>query len=232
MQRLAIVSETLRGREGKQSRIGLDKLLENYIDRLGTFLAKSVPSIDLDDILGLFTSTINLPLLSAENELYTDFFEYHQRGGSELDYDSFEEADQLTGGLASKILRDYCKYSIRDFNQKYRRLNPTPERMARKRNLLDSFDREKIMIRDEISQRLLTSSGRDAREFLLTLTRVNELNYLNANTEVKYSFKGWPGIFHHMVFREGQKITESTDVYHQMFEAHYREAGGAIWQAK
>ncbi len=48
------------------------------------------------------------------------------------------------------------------------------------------------------------------------LEEIRALNYLNLNLEVKYSFKGFPGLMHVLVFYACKKMTETENVYEML----------------
>lgn len=229
---LALVSETLRGREGKRSKIGLDMFLDSYVAKLTRMITEEFKKSEAEDIIGLFTSTLNLPLVSAENELFFDFFNYKNKINETLNYENFEEIEKETKGLCSKILREYCKYSFRDFNKKCSKLITSEELLTKKNNFLKSIKNEKDVLKEEIYSSLVSKNGKEADDFVRVTNRIDNLNYLNTNIEVKFSFKGWPGLFHHFIFRREEVYSNNGDIYHKRFVNMCEEKGRYNWNLK
>lgn len=225
LHQMAITTETMRGREGKGSAIGLDRMLEGYLDRLATTIATVTGPKGVEDVIGLFSTVIDEPFMSGEHELFLDMFRYQQEVGEQLSPTNYEQAEKTTNGLVSKILREYCKYSIVDFNSKFGRMQLTPKQMEGKRNRKHSAKREKNSERERVYQALLAHSGAMAHEFTELMSRVNDMNYINANIEVKYSFKGWPGLLHHLVFKKGRQLSNDEDIHHRQSIIAYRQVG-------
>tara|TARA_Y100000310_G_scaffold138709_2_gene137740 strand:+ start:325 stop:1308 length:984 start_codon:yes stop_codon:yes gene_type:complete len=222
----ALLSETLRGREGKRSNIGLDNFLESYISKLNRMLSDELPLIEREEALGLFSSTIEYPLMSAENELFFDYADYKAKIKEDLTFENFEEIEKETNGLCSKILREYCKYSFADFNDKSKNIQTSSELCKRKKDFLRHLEKEKEMWKDKMHNSLLIKSGKEAADFLRVSGRINELNYLNSNIEVKFSFKGWPGILHHLILKENEAYPNKGDIYHGQFIHQLNQVGG------
>lgn len=198
-----IQSETMRGWVGKRSPSGLDALLENRVSLLEELLAP-LGDDAVDEILsigGVYTS--DTMLVTAEHEIVELFSKYHQAVGRELDVDMLEEPSDV----AIRLLRGFCRYSVDDFNRKYRQLSATSTQ--RKHST-----RSAIEISELVEHQLsgLATETRDRVDALLEELRV--LNYLNLNLEVKYSFKGWAGLMHVLVIAACSEVTGiSTDVY-------------------
>ena len=226
---LVIVSESFRGREGKRSKIGLDHLLDSYVDKLTRIVQKEIEVEEIEDVVGLFTTTISLPYISAEYELFLDFYNYKKSVNEALNQNNFESIEKETKGLCSKILREYCKYSIADFNEKFSLLKTNDDIMLQKGNFLKSIRNEREILKNQIYDSLLSKNGKEAKEFLFLLERINDLNYLNANLEVKFSFKGWPGLFHHLIFEKGRSLSTREDLYHRHSDIMLKEMGGYRW---
>ena len=88
------------------------------------------------------------------------------------------------------LLREFCRCSISEFNKKL--------------SLLQSNDLPTVSVDIYALERLasfLEEIPEDDRNRATTLfEEVRVLNYLNLNLEVKYSFKGWVGLMHVVVF--------------------------------
>lgn len=226
---LAIASETFRGREGKRSKIGLDNIFDTYIKKLSNLVEGVVPSLDLDETVGLFASHINKPFVSAEHELFLDYYKYSHLVEGDLSLEKVLEIDAETQGLCSKILREYCKYSIADFNKKKKLLDLSDGVLETKSKFQSSLLNERNYLQQNIYSSLLNKSGRCARDFLLILDRINCLNYMNSNLEVKLSFKGWPGLFHHFIFEKGKVESTDKNLYARQSNIEFKEMRVSKW---
>tara|TARA_Y100000310_G_scaffold344140_1_gene455333 strand:+ start:1585 stop:2583 length:999 start_codon:yes stop_codon:yes gene_type:complete len=226
----AMTSETLRKRDGKGSRIGLDAFLDSHIRRLDGLVSGCYGEEESEDVVGLLASTIGLPYISAENELYIDIANYTKRVGTQLTQEVYNSLGEDDRDLTNKILRDYCKYSLKDFNDKFFRMSADEGGKQKKKNTLERINKERGVVigqtYDLISKR---GSGDDHAEFLTLVERINEMNYLNTNVEVKFSFKGAPGLFHHFVFEDARDLFPGIDdIYHRNFTLHNSKGGVLI----
>jgi len=75
---------------------------------------------------------------------------------------------------------------------------------------------EKNVAFRSIYEELTHQNGAYAEEFKKTVERVNELNYLNANLEAKFSFKGWSGLMHHLVFKNLLSRTNESNIHYSV----------------
>lgn len=226
---LAIASETFRGREGKRSKIGLDNIFDNYLVKLTNIVKEIVATKDVDDIVGLFASSMEAPFVSAEYELFSDFYNLSKQIKEPIIYENISELDNQTHGLCSKILREYCKYSLNDFSKKYSILKLSDEEMQKKMDFKESLEKERGIVKRQVYNTLIKNSGRTARDFILILDRINDLNYLNSNMEVKYSFKGWPGLFHHLIFEKGSETSYDADIHRRQSNIGFKEMRALKW---
>lgn len=229
MHALAIVSETFRGREGKRSKIGLDAFLESYTEELNHLVSKVVDADELEDIVSLFVSTMTENYLSAESELIMDMYAFKQVIDTVPDYGEFKDADQKTSGLFSKMLREYSKYSLVDFKQKFDLLNTTIKAMDSMKSSRTTIMKEKHRLKEQIFADLLRIDAQAARRFLALLERINDLNFMNSNIEVKYSFKGWPGILHNFIFVEGMLQSHFQDIHQRQAVINFNAEEKTQW---
>ena len=197
-----IQSETMRGWVGKRSPSGLDAMLTSREARLRELLA-SLDDDDFEDVLFYGGISIGNPtLISAEKETINLLTLYHNHVGQEL---KAEMLDELNND-AKSLLRDYCKYSIADFNQKYFAFCGTQDR---KRPEMTAGEALEI-----VEQRLAGLTQDERSQVDLLLDEVKILNHLNLNLEVKYSFKSWAGLMHVLVFNACSEVTGiDVDVY-------------------
>ena len=197
-----IQSETMRGWVGKRSPTGLDAMLTSREAQLRELLT-SLDDDDFEDVL--FYGGINIgnpALISAEKETINLLAIHHDQVGQELKAEMLGELDNATKAL----LRDYCKYSIADFNQKYLAFCGNQDRKR-----LEMTADEAVEI---VGQRLAGLTQDERSQVDLLLDEVKILNHLNLNLEVKYSFKGWAGLMHVLVFNACSEVTGiDVDVY-------------------
>lgn len=217
-----IISETLRGREGKRSKIGLDSFLAIYIKKLDGIIQKVYSPEEKEDILNLIVSTMSPPYESAETELYNLFYEYNKKLGKQVTYDNFETINSESNGLVSKLLREFCKYSFVDFNNKLSRFNFDEKSFSNKKKFQQSILKEKAYVKNQVKSRLKKEVPSLVDDFDDLLVKINDLNYLNANIEVKYSFKGWPGLFHYFIFKKLNSFL-GTDIYQKNVSTKFTE---------
>lgn len=197
-----IQSETMRGWVGKRSPSGLDALLDSRIAKLNELL-HSFDDDEIDDILscgGIYTGKSEF--ITAEQEMISLFRIYHHEIGQELTLEMLPKPNREL----QLLLRNYCRYSIKEFNEKYNNLY----------GYLSKEHKEKNAVKDTVSivTKHLAKLEVDKREFVWELLdEIKALNYLNLNLEVKYSFKGWAGFMHILVFIACKEVTKSDDVY-------------------
>jgi len=198
-----IHSETMRGWVGKRSPSGLDALLDTRVTQLEDLLAP-LGDDAVDDVLSYGGVYIGDPnRITAEHEIVELFSAYHREVGQELTLDMLSEPN----GAALSLLRGYCRYSLDGFNAKYRTLCGGTPRTPRA-----GMTAEQAL--NLVTQRLAGLAA-DKRDLVLALLdEVKVLNYLNLNLEVKYSFKGWAGLMHVLVFAACSEATGiKTDVH-------------------
>lgn len=203
-----IQSETMRGWVGKRSPSGLDALLDARVTQLEDLLAPL--GIDaVDDVLSYGGVYVGDPSrITAEREIVELFATYHREVGRELTVHMLDEPN----AAALSLLRSYCRYSLDGFNAKYRILCGGSPSMPR-----PGMTTEQAL--DLVAQRL-AGLATDKRDLVLTLLdEVKVLNHLNLNLEVKYSFKGWAGLMHVLVFAACSEATSIGNDVHAMRNA-------------
>jgi hypothetical protein len=184
-----IQSETMRGWVGKRSPVGLDSLLDARIAQLCEILS-SLDESEIDDVLsygGIYSNKINR--MTAESEVVSLFADYHREVGRDLALDMLANSREST----KKLLRYYCRYSINEFNDKYRSMRDHLNSMPN----LAPPDKDASAV---VAKRLNHLTDGDKTNAWLLLAQIRQLNFLNLNLEVKYSFKGWAGLMHVLVF--------------------------------
>jgi hypothetical protein len=229
IHRLAIISETFRGREGKRSKIGLDNIFENYISLLSNIIGEVTNYSETDDVIGLLVSSLGEQYFSAEYELFLDFYNFSNLCDDFLNKENILRLDERTEGLCSKILREYCKYSINDFNKKKLVLNLSEDVIKRKKDFKESIEKEKKLVETQIYDKLIKINGRTAGDFIKYLNILNDLNYINSNLEIKYSFKGWPGLFHQLIFEKAIQICQEEDIHKRQSNLEFKEVRKSKW---
>lgn len=207
----AILLETMRGWVGKRSPTGPDRMVEDHVSQLEGLLSCRIGPHLADEIItraGLYQPETGL--LSAENELVSLFREYHQLVGYELAKDSIEDANSKSNGIATRILRGFCRYSVTNFNRQYLNLLTGAHRLDEMARPGTEEDGEKFA--DEVLSQV--EDRKVVAKVKKLLEEIRILNFVNLNLEVKHSFKSWVGLMHYSVFRAcSQETSISTDVY-------------------
>lgn len=201
-----IRSETMRGWVGKRSSTGPDQLIEGLSTEVETLLTQAeVDDEVIDQVFhagGLYHG--DSLLMSAEEELMVLLRSYSAQCDAELTRENLVEVDNMTEGRAIRLLRDFSKYSLADFNGK----------LASYRENAAMTNARHDMARAEARQ-TLDGALRGLPDVYLRarlsslLSEVRMLNFLNLNLEVKYSFKGWAGVMHGLVFEQVNSLPES-----------------------
>lgn len=198
-----IQSETMRGWVGKRSPSGLDVMLNTRVAQLEDLLTP-LDDDGVDDVFsygGIFIG--NPKRITAEKEIVNLFTIYRDEVGRELTIEMLNEPNKA----AQFILRNFCRYSLNEFNIKYQTLCGRIQKNTQADMLAEEAH--------DIVMRRLSSISEDNRALIYTLLdEVKVLNYLNLNLEVKYSFKGFAGFMHFLVFDACKEATGiDTDVY-------------------
>lgn len=209
----AVLSEAARGREGKRSKIGLDNQQEILIDELYTLL-QSVWTPELGNIEEKVNTLVQTILSghSSASELPEKFIEYIEVCNENLTEINLETADIKSGGLVSKLLREFCCYSLQKFNKQLMQYQKVYRKLKAKATVNKKKREEKIKLTEQISNHIEGAGGNSDR-FLKLIHEIDHLNFLNDNIDVKYSFKSWPGLIHYTIFAEAiQRTGETTSI--------------------
>lgn len=198
-----IRSETMRGWVGKRSPSGLDALLNSRVEQLEELLQNHFDIDTVDELLSVGGIFEDASFASAETEMVRLFQQYkHQHGVTLL-------TPEILATFANKdvpvtLLREFCRCSISEFNKKLSLLQSN--------NLLAASGEIHTLERLVYSLEEIPEVDRNRATMLFEEVRV--LNYLNLNLEVKYSFKGWAGLMHEVVFAAcGNATNIPNDVY-------------------
>lgn len=196
----AVLSEASRGREGKRSKIGLDNQQEILIDELMTILeAAWTPEMgDIEEQTNIIVQTV-LSGHSSGAELPENFIKYIELCDEELTFSNLETTDLKSNGLAKKILREFCCYSIEKFNKQLARYRQVYQKLKAKTGIIAAKRNAKLKLTENIANRIESIGGNTSR-FSQLIQQIDHLNLLNDNIDVKYSFKSWPGLIHWSVF--------------------------------
>lgn len=197
-----IRSETMRGWVGKRSPSGLDALLNSRAEELEGVLQKYFNADTADEILSVGGVFEDDSFVSAETEMVRLFRQYRcEYGVTQLTSEAL--ATLADTDVPMTLLREFCRCSISEFNKKLLLLQTGHLSMNR-----ESFSSG----RSTFSLEEIPETDRDRATRLFEEIRI--LNYLNLNLEVKYSFKGWAGLMHILVFVAcGNATNISNDVY-------------------
>jgi len=197
---VAILSEAARGREGKRSKVGLDYQQDILISELFTILNNVwIPEFgDMEEKLNTLVQTV-LSRHSSAAELPENYAKYIELCNEVVTLSNLESIDEKSNGLARKLLREFCCYSITKFNKQLFQYREVYAKLKYKADMIANKRYEKIKLTEMIANRI-ESIGGQATRFLQLIEQIDYLNYLNDNIDVKYSFKSWPGLIHWNVF--------------------------------
>ena len=200
---IAVLSEAKRGREGKRSRIGLDTLQNGFLIDLEDIIYSIDTDVigDKEEIINQLVQTLSFGASSA-HELQQGYFFYIKTCNMFLTLKNIEEVNQRTSGLASNLLRNFCTYDLNKFNNnliKYRTV------FAKRDNVVENLTKIQLKKNDIVKMivDIMKAYNKNYSHFLKVLERIDTLNYLNDNIDVKYSFKSWAGLVHWTVMAEG-----------------------------
>lgn len=198
-----IRSETMRGWVGKRSPSGLDALLNSRVEQLEELLQSHFDIDIVDELLVVGGIFEDASLASAETEMVRLFQQYkHEYGVTQLTPETL--VTFASKDIPVTLLREFCRCSISEFNKKLS--------LLRSNNLLADSGATNTFGRLMSSLEEIPEADRNRAKMLFEEVRV--LNYLNLNLEVKYSFKGWAGLMHGVVFTACSNVTNiSNDVY-------------------
>jgi hypothetical protein len=206
---IVVLSESMRGREGKRSNIGLDNLQEKFL----TELEQTIDEVhieelgDKEEILNTIAQTV-LSGHSSAQELQENYIAYIEESGEELSHENLLDLDKKTNGLCRKILRNFCSYSITKFNKQLKSYKAVYDKLkAKSKNVLENQNK-KIELTTKIAERLKLK-GKDIKKFYTLLQNIDTLNFLNDNLDVKYSFKSWTGLIHWAIMAKAIQASSS-----------------------
>ncbi len=201
-----IRSETMRGWVGKRSPSGLDALLEKRVTELETLLQTHFNPDALDELLAIGGVYDSPEFMSAERQMI-QLYEAHERTGGELAIEAFAQLHETEP--ARVLLRGFCRYSVSEFNKKLRAL--LANRPHGDALIQDGKNQQGVM--SELLKIPEQERGIATRLF----EEVRILNYLNLNLEVRYSFKGWAGLMHMVVFAA---CSDATNIPFNVYAMH------------
>ena len=185
-------------------------------------LKKSIDELDSitapyckDDEQDLLVTVLDKNYYSAENQEQNDFFTHNLTIKEQLSLHNLEAINEYTKGLTAKILCEYCKYSMVDFNDKAERFrcNLTNNSLNKMRSHINRERTAKDSLKVRIIGFLQKTNPQKTEIFQKLLYQINILNFLNLNIEAKFSFKGWPGLFHYLVYRKGKYLSSMSDIH-------------------
>lgn len=216
---IAVFSEAARGREGKRSKIGLDRqhdileaellnLLRNvWVSELG----------DVNESLNVIAQTIlSGPSSSEESqEMYLKCLNTYD---GEISISNLEDVSINTEGTAKALIRNFCCYSLEKLNRQLGQYRAVYAKLKAKSTMIATKRAEKISLTSKIANRI-ESMGSSSKRFFQLIQQIDHLNFLNDNVDVKYSFKSWPGLIHWNAFDKAMKYTGTTSSISAIAEA-------------
>src|SRR5680860_1125225 len=147
-----------------------------------------VDAEELDELLSVGGVCSDAIFASSETEMQRLFGQYRrEHGDTNLTVESLKESSNTDVPVI--ILREFCRYSIEEFNKKLSAFSRT----------LDVGTKEESS-REWLTSKLEKLSGDTFISATKLFKEIQVLNYLNLNLEVKYSFKGWAGLMHVVAF--------------------------------
>lgn len=184
-----IRSETMRGWVGKRSLSGLDALLYSRVEQLEKLLKNHFDMETVDKLLSIGGVFRDPCLASAETEMVRLFQQYKK------EYGDIRLTPDLLSQFTSEdvpvtLLREFCRCSISEFNKKLS--------LLKSRNLPETSKNDHDV--DQLESYISKIPKDDHDHAMILFEEIRTLNYLNLNLEVKYSFKGWVGLMHIVVF--------------------------------
>jgi len=162
---------------------------------------------DLEDNLNTLVQTV-LSGHSSSSELPEKFMLYIENCNKELSVENVLNINKESSGLACKILRDFCCYSISKFNKQLNQYRVVYPKLKSKVHAIVAKQADKMRITEQIANRIETLGGQSCK-FLQLVQHIDHLNFLNDNVDVKYSFKSWPGLIHWNIFANAIKNTSA-----------------------
>lgn len=204
---IVVLSESMRGREGKRSNIGLDKLQDTLLLELEEIIDEVHDDAlgEKEEIINTIAQTV-LSGHSSAQELQEKFISYIEESNEELNLENIEEIDAKTNGLTRRILRYFCSYSLTKFNKQLKSYRKVYDKLkAKSKNILENQNL-KISLTKKIADRL-QKKGKDTSRLDNILQRIDTLNFLNDNLDVKFSFKSWTGLLHWAIMAKAIEAT-------------------------
>jgi len=208
---IALGSESSRGSVGKRSTRGLDCLLNSALESMICILDEAGVK-DPEEIVDFIGGSVAPQYKSLESEIERDFSSYDEIVRCDLGLEVLSDFDARTRNLCAKMLRSYCRYSIDDFNRKLRQYRLLKDSLKTRRNLASQLE-EYYEINNTIVEILKKSSKSCHKAFAAILDFSQALIYINDSLEPKYSFKGWAGLMHYMVFKEGAQGAGNVSIH-------------------
>ncbi|MCZ2281878.1 MAG: hypothetical protein LC120_02015 [Bacteroidales bacterium] len=204
---IVVLSESMRGREGKRSNIGLDNLQDKFLSELEEIIDEVHDDTlgEKEEIINTIAQTV-LSGHSSAQELQEKFISYIENSNEELSLENIEEIDLKTNGLARRILRYFCSYSIAKFNKQLKSYRAVYDKLKAKSKSIIEKQNLKISLTKRIAERLQTK-GKDTNHLNSILQRIDTLNFLNDNLDVKFSFKSWTGLLHWSIMAKAIEAT-------------------------
>lgn len=212
----AVLSEMYRGQVGKRSKQGLDALLNRNLTHLERILDRHPEAGPPHDLLDMVAGTMEPPYMSAESEFVSVMREFSLSGAPIPSLKNLPSISDATDGLVPRILREFCRYSVEDFSTKFTALQRS-NALTRTDSGAATAEARKVAL-DHAEDVLDRQDRADAARFRTLVSQIDELNFLNASLEVKFSFKGAPGLFHHLIFERVRRRTKSSSIFERQFE--------------
>lgn len=194
-----VASEALRGQFGKRSPTGLDRRLDQSVEKLEAIVLDELGGHAINDQINLLCTPTE-PWVSAEAALMEDFAVLRNFFPSPPSIAEILAADASRQETVWTFLRRHVRWNVERLQRYYMEFGTSMfDRWlfdARQQRIALAEQRRSLLA--EISDRARPEAAND----IVTLAEeATILNHLNLALEPCFSFKGGPGVPHGLIFR-------------------------------
>jgi hypothetical protein len=193
-------SERARGSVGKSSSFGLDALRDSAEEQIESMMDRAEFSEDDKEMIWSRLPLLPADVRTAESQEERLFEQFVEQGGEPLDRDNLERVDLRTDGKASRLLRDFLRYDLDEFNAHLELLSSDFEGSEETANRADSDGLFLVQVSDEF--------GDEAERFREAVHTFSSLAGFDLSVEAKYGFKSSFGILHVLCWSEVCKVQD------------------------
>ena len=193
-------SERARGSVGKSSSFGLDALRDSAEEQIESMMDRAEFSEDDKEMIWSRLPLLPADVRTAESQEERLFEQFVEQGGEPLDQYNLARVDRRTNGVASRLLRDFLRYDLDEFNMHLELLSADFEGSEETANRDDSDGLFLLQISHEF--------GDQAQLFRDAVQTYSLLAGFDLSVEAKYGFKSSFGILHVLAW---SKVCKSLD---------------------